>query len=152
MAVEDAWLAIVSSVSFLADPIIGPLAEWIFFNGASCLYGVLVNWVNFQVIKFTTETELTAYNNAVAALEAAQGTANGDPDALQQAQSDFNNNLFNLIHIDATTTTLSLRRQLYNRANSRRRVLWGRREFWSTLRTLRDRCPEGYREIRMGRR
>lgn len=98
--IKEAWAKLVATYVFLRFPIIGPIAAWVFYKVAEAIYVPLQNWVNFEIIRFKTEAQRVAYEEAVAAFIQAHDGAGGDPDELQKASDAFDDALAELVHND----------------------------------------------------
>lgn len=100
--VDAARAAAVAEVPILGAPIIstlfGALLGWL----SGYLYKALANYSTFLVIDMQTGNELDHFNQAAAALKAAQ--SGGDSNAIDQARLDFKNKLASLIHFDGSAT------------------------------------------------
>ena len=100
IAAQLVWGEILVAAPWLATPIIGPFLSWCFFQVWGWLSGKSVSFMNFFVIGMAVNAQKQAYSNAVNALQQALANAKGDPNALQKAESDFDNALENLVNSD----------------------------------------------------
>lgn len=94
------WGEILVAVPWLLTPIIGPFISWLFFQVWNWLGGKSVSFMNFFIIGMAVNAQKNAYKNAVNALQQALQNANGDPDALKQAEANFDNALESLVNSD----------------------------------------------------
>lgn len=100
IAAQLVWGEILVAAPWLSTPIIGPAISWAFFQIWGWLGGKSISFMNFFIIGMAVNAQKTAYLNAVSALQQALANAQGDPNALQQAQANFDSTLQNLVNID----------------------------------------------------
>ena len=102
IAAQLVWGEILVSTPWLAAPIIGPAISWLFFTLWGWMSGRSVGFMNFFILGLAVNAQKQAYANAVNTLQQALANANGDPNALQQAETAFDNALETLVNADIT--------------------------------------------------
>lgn len=90
--------ALISAVPFLGIPGINLITTWLVMKIGGLVIETLQKFIDFKIIDWKTDAENAAYQNAVAALKAAQAT--GDANATEKAKADFKSTLSKLIHFD----------------------------------------------------
>jgi hypothetical protein len=101
VAAQAVWAEVLASQTWLTLPIIGPAAAWIYFQIISFLSAKSLSFFNWFVLGFKVAAQKQVYDTAVSNLQAA--IAKGDPNAVAQANTDFNNALANLVNSDLPT-------------------------------------------------
>jgi hypothetical protein len=97
-AVKAVTVEATAAAPWLGLPVVSTIFQYVLNWIAGKIYTVLSEWVEFKVIQLKTDAEKQAYDAAVAQLQAAQ--TSGDPNALEQAKTDFSDAFSKLIHFD----------------------------------------------------
>lgn len=99
-SLTEAYALLVGAIPFLGWPIIGIFTTWIIGWIGAKIFAAIEKFASFTVIDMETISENTNYQNAVAALKAAQ--VSNDPQAVATALKNAKETLGKLIHMDGS--------------------------------------------------
>lgn len=104
VAVGAAQAALIAAdPAVFGFPIIAFLDDQVIQLVANEIYKQFAQWVSFEIIDFDDAAQVTDQQKALAALKAAQ--TSGDPNALAQALTNFDQAAQALTHIDGAGTS-----------------------------------------------
>lgn len=107
VAVKATQAALVASdPAIFGLPVIEPIDNELIQLIANALYKQFAGWVSFEILDFKDSAELTDEQKALAALKAAQ--SQGDPSALTQALTNFDQAVAKLTRFDGAASPPSL--------------------------------------------
>ena len=102
-AVTAAEAALIAAVPEMGVPVVKQVSQEVIQLVAQAIYKQFALWVSFEIIDFQDSAELTSEQKALVALKSAQKS--GDPLALAQALSNFDQSVAALTRIDGAGTS-----------------------------------------------
>lgn len=102
-AVTAAEAALIAAVPEMGVPVVKQVSQEVIQLVANAIYKQFALFVSFEIIDFSDAIELNDQQKALVALKAAQKS--GDPLALAQALSNFDQSVAALTHMDGAGTS-----------------------------------------------